>query len=161
MMVTIHNKSAVDAIIANDKHKKEDGSDITDYADFIAIEEWDKKDPVEWQFEKATADTSANTVTLEYRYYQKVDGYNEEGKKEALKLPALFSKLVIPGTLSTAELEALKDGGFKIVVTGHAIQAAGFEDQKDDAGTVIKSAEDMAWAAFEEELEGADANAGN
>ena len=149
MIVTIHNKSAVDAIIANDRHKKADGSDIDSYDDFIVFEEWDKNDPVEWQYEAAVTDPNNNTVSLEYRFYDKVDGFNDEGDEEAVKLPALFSKLVIPGTLSTAELETLEAGGFKIVVTGHAIQAAGFETVDD------------AWAAFEEELEGADADAGN
>lgn len=149
MIVTVHNKSAVDAIIANDKHKKADGSDIENYADFIVFEEWDKNDPVEWQYESAVTDPNTNTVALEYRYHEKADGFNDDGDKEEKKLPALFSKLVIPGTLSAEELETLEAGGFKIVVTGHAIQAAGFEDA------------DQAWAAFEEELEGADADAGN
>lgn len=149
MMVTIHNKSAVDDIINNDKHKKPDGTDIKEYSDFIIFEEWDKKDPIEWQFEKQTADAEANTVTLEYRYYQKVDGYNDAGGKEEVDLPALFSKLVIPRTLGLDDLNALENGKFKIVVTGHAIQALGFEN------------EDEAWDAFDEETQGAGDNAGN
>ena len=43
--------------------------------------------------------------------------------------------------MTGAELKSLYDGGFKMVVNGHAIQAAGFAD------------EDMAWDAFDDQME--------
>ena len=44
-------------------------------------------------------------------------------------------------SLDGDELQSLYDGGFKMVVDGHAIQAVGFEN-----------AEDSAWAAFDNQI---------
>ncbi len=73
-----------------------------------------------------------DTAAFEFRYYTTADG--SAGDNE---LPALFETLIVPGTVTGDELQALYDGGFKMVVEGHAIQAAGFQSADD------------AWAAFD------------
>jgi len=52
-------------------------------------------------------------------------------------LTPLFDRLIVPGQANNEELKALSDGGFRMVVHGHAIQAAGFADAA------------AAWAAFD------------
>lgn len=68
----------------------------------------------------------ANTATYEFRYTAKATaGQN---------LPALFTSIVIPGTVDKDALENL--GKVEIVITADAIQADGFANA------------DTAWAAF-------------
>lgn len=124
MILTVHNASAVQTII--------DNHGLTDFADLIAG--WE---PEVWLYRGFAADDTANTISFEFRYKKTVGA-----DTEAVELPALFETLVVPGTVTGPELADLYSGGFKMVVTGHAIQAAGFDS------------EDAAWAAFAAQLEG-------
>lgn len=148
MIMTVHNASAVDAIIANPVHG------LTDYASLFDGWKEDK-----WLYEDFTVDTSANTISFEFRYFEPVAGADADKALEPL-----FTNLVIPGTLNNDELKALyadynnngnTDQGkeaVKIVVEGHAIQTAGFEDTVEN-GAVTATAEDNAWAAFDTQYE--------
>lgn len=127
MILTIHNHTAVQAIVDNEKNN------LTDYADLLGG--WDE---TSWIYKDFTVDEEANTIAFEFRYKETVDGFADDGTEADLELPALFEKLIIPGTLDNTELQSLYDGGFKMVVEGHAIQAAGFEDNEDGA-----------WVAFD------------
>lgn len=122
MILTVHNASAVQGII--DKYELGDFSAL--------IGEWDEET---WLYHGFTENTEDNTISFEFRYKETVGaGVNAE------VLPALFEILIVPGQVSNTELQALYDGGFQMVVHGHAIQAAGFAD------------EDTAWAAFDEQV---------
>lgn len=135
MIMTVHNASAVQAIVDNSVHQ------LNDYADLFAG--WDQES---WLYEGFEADAGANTIAFEFRYFDKnsqKDVADASGLTEDLELPALFTQLVVPGTVTNAELKALygnpedPEGDFKIVVEAHAIQAATFADA------------DAAWAAFD------------
>ena len=119
MILTVHNASDVQAI-------------LTKYSlgDFSAlIGGWDANT---WLYQGFTEDTANNTSSFEFRYKEKV------AKSETdTKLPALFEKLIVPGKITGEEMNGLYDGGFKMVVTGHAIQTSGF------------ATADLAWAAFD------------
>lgn len=140
MIMTVHGWDAVKEVMKDNK--------IKDFFAFIG--EWDKD---EWRFIKLTEDPDANTASFEFRYKEPVSGFDDEGKGIDKKLPALFTKLKVPGSLSIEDLDKLKDAGFKMVIEGHAIQSAGFIDAKDANGDVVKpdDAENAAWAAFEDE----------
>lgn len=69
----------------------------------------------------------ADTATYEFRYTAKATAGEN--------LPALFTSIVIPGTVDKAALENL--GKVEIVITADAIQAEGFTNAND------------AWAAFQ------------
>lgn len=132
MIMTVHNASAVQAII--------DGHDeLTDFSAFL--KGWNKN---VWQYVGYTEDTTANTISFEFRYHKTVSGFNEDGSALAddLQLEPLFTHLFVPGVITGEEIAALygdltdEKGDFKIAVEGHAIQAVGFDDA------------DAAWAAF-------------
>lgn len=123
MMMIVHNATAVDAIIAADPN-------VEDYADLF--DGWDE---AKWLYEGFEADTAANTITFEFRYAAAVAGSDADQKLEPL-----FTELVVPGTVTNEQLEALYNGGFKIEVQGHAIQTASFAD------------EDAAWTAFDVQM---------
>lgn len=75
------------------------------------VKGWDSS---KWAFQSFHTDTA----TYEFRYTAKaVAGQN---------LPALFTSIVIPGTVDKAALENL--GEVEIVITADAIQAEGFDD---------------------------------
>ena len=78
-----------------------------------------------WNYE----DYDAKTSTYEFRYYDVVDA-----REAAVKLPALFTNVVIPGEVDNDTLATLE--GETINVVAHAIQADGFQD------------DDAAWAAW-------------
>ena len=122
MILTVHNASAVRAII--DKYGLGDFSAL--------IGGWDEET---WLYHGFTEDTEKNTISFEFRYPEPVGA-----GADAVELPALFETLIVPGQVSNAELQALYDGGFQMVVYGHAIQAAGFVD------------EEAAWAGFDEQV---------
>ncbi len=136
MILNVHNASAVKAIIANDRHE------LDSFVDMLGGLNTDA-----WKLEGITEDRSENIVSYEFRYKETVSGFDQNGKEldKDVELPPLFTKLLVPGTLTMDELNALDAGGFKMVVEGHAIQELGFAD------------DDEAWAAFkeEEEAEGA------
>lgn len=129
-ILTVHNCSAVQAIIDNDVHG------LDDFADLLGG--WD--DEV-WLYEGYTHDEAADTITFEFRYHTTVDGFDAAGSAADEVLPALFTKLILPDTLSGAELKTLADGDFKMVLEAHAIQSLGFENNEDGA-----------WEAFEEQV---------
>ena len=119
MILTVHNASDVQAILT--KYSLGDFS--------VLIGGWDANT---WLYQGFTEDTANNTISFEFRYKEKV------AKSETdTKLPALFKKLIVPGKITGEEMNGLYDGGFKMVVTGHAIQTSGF------------ATADLAWAAFD------------
>ncbi len=130
MILTIHNNSAVKAIIADGKNG------LDGYTDLFGG--WNEN---AWLYYGSVDNAEDDTVSLEFRYYQTVDGYDAEGNESDEVLPALFDTLIIPGTLNGGELASLYENGFKIVVHGHAIQSATFENDEDGA-----------WAAFDAQI---------
>ena len=122
MILTVHNASTVQAIL--DKYKLGDFSAL--------IGGWDKDI---WLYHGFTEDIEVGSISFEFRYMETVDA-----DVDPVVLPALFETLIVPSQVSNTELQALYDGGFKMVVHGHAIQAAGF------------ASEDAAWAAFDEQV---------
>ncbi len=92
-------------------------------------------DSAVWVPNGVTLDSAANTAVFEFRYYKTANGLSGE-----TELPALFETLMIPGTITGEELQALHDGGFQMDIEGHAIQAAGFADA------------DAAWDAFDAQV---------
>lgn len=88
-------------------------------------------------------------ATYEFRYYTTVDGFDGETAADE-KLPALFTTFQVPGSFDGDDLAKLE--GLKITVTGHAIQKPGFDDELAADGSVVKSAEDLAWAAFDAQM---------
>ena len=145
MLMTVHNASAVQAIIdADDKNGGK--GDIVDYADLFEGWQTDK-----WLYEDFEADAAANTITFEFRYYTTTDGYVDDDNNaetpdvaKDVALEPLFTKLVVPGYVTNEQIAALygdleeAEGDFVVTVVAEAIQAAGFEGN-----------EDAAWIAFD------------
>lgn len=109
MLVTIDKKAALDAI----------GFEMSEV--FTGTD-------AKWVFKGQTA--VDDTMTYEFRYADKVAAPSAD-----VVLPALFTKINVPGAITNAQLDTLAN--LKINVVAQAIQAAGF-------GTA-----DAAWAAFE------------
>ena len=122
MILTVHNASAVQAIL--DKYNLGDFS--------VLIGGWDQNI---WLYEGFNEDTTANTISFEFRYKEIVEGSDSDNV-----LDALFDTLIVPGEITGEEMQALYDGGFKMEVFGHAIQATGFDTA------------DYAWAAFDKQV---------
>ena len=119
MILTVHNASDVHAILTK--------YNLGDFS--VLIGGWDKNT---WLYEGFTEDTTNNTISFEFRYKEVVAKSTTD-----TKLTALFDTLIVPGEITGEEMRDLYDGGFKMEVFGHAIQAAGFDT------------EDAAWAAFD------------
>ena len=134
LIVNVYNASAVKKVVANDRH------DLDSFLDLLG-----GLDEENWKLAGTTENTAENMISYEFRYKNTVSGLDENGRdlEEDVILPPLFTKLLVPGTLTMDELNLLQEGGFKIVVEGHAIQELGFDDA------------DAAWAAFKEEEEAA------
>lgn len=94
-------------------------------------------------------DNGDNTVSYEFRYHTTVDASDAA---EDIVLEALFTQINVPGTLTGEQMATIAD--MKIVVEGHAIQTASFEDVADENGVTV-TAEDAAWAAFEQQYSAA------
>ena len=129
MIMTVHNASAVQEIIHS--------QDLADFSDLIAG--WDEN---VWLYEDFTEDKENNTISLEFRYHKSVSG-----KPSSIILEPLFQKLVVPEGVTGAELAKLNPNNegdendqFKIVLQGHAIQKATFEDAES------------AWNAFDQQV---------
>ena len=75
-------------------------------------------------------DENANTATYEFRYHKTI----KPEKDVDLVLEALFTAVVVPETMTGAQLDSIT--GLQITVEAHAIQAAGFNTA------------DEAWAVF-------------
>ena len=123
-----------------------DNNDLGSFFAFLGG--WDQKD---WRLIGTTQD--GNTMNFEFRYKEPVAGLDAEGKAADKVLPALFTELRVPGSLSMEDLNSLEAAGFKMIIEGHAIQSAGFIDAKDSNGNTLEpaDAENAAWAAFEVE----------
>lgn len=119
MILTVHNASDVQAILTK--------YNLGDFS--ILIGGWDKNT---WLYEGFTEDITNNTISFEFRYKEVVAKSTTD-----TKLTALFDTLIVPGEITGEEMKDLYDGGFKMEVFGHAIQAAGFDT------------EDAAWDAFD------------
>lgn len=122
MILTVHNASAVQAII--DKYQLGDFSAL--------IGGWDRDT---WLYEGFTQNDAANTISFEFRYTQTVSA-----DASAVTLPALFDTLIVPGEITGEEMQALYADGFKMEIFGHAIQSAGF------------TSEDQAWTSFDRQV---------
>ncbi|MBR3787549.1 MAG: SipW-dependent-type signal peptide-containing protein [Firmicutes bacterium] len=140
MIVTITHASQINAI-------------FDDYEGNVITQIFKGYDPATWVCVNpaGTVDTATNTIKYEFRYY---DNTNKKAtvkpaKDADLPLDALFDAMEIPGKMTKEDLAKISE--MKIIVEGHAIQAAGFEDTKDDAGNVTLAI-DNAWAAFEAEV---------
>lgn len=86
-------------------------------------------DSTNWIYKGNTEDTTASTRTYEFWYKEAVAAYDVD-----VALDALFDQIVVPGTITNAQLETIE--GMTITVTAHAIQADGFADAA------------AAWAAY-------------
>lgn len=75
-------------------------------------------------------DDAANTATYEFRYFTTV----KPEKTTDLVLPALFTNIVVPTSMTGEQLATIAD--LEITVEAHAIQATGFADA------------DAAWGEF-------------
>ncbi|MBO5036236.1 MAG: hypothetical protein J6D42_04065 [Clostridia bacterium] len=141
MMVTITYKDAADAVFAE---YLEDSEDM--FSAWIDIDStnWIVNDAGEKsETEDVTVGDSTVTFvsrTYEFRY---VGNDNESPKKgivvknpKETELPALFTKLTVPGAVTNDQIALLAD--MKIEVVAHAIQADGFADAGE------------AWEAFTE-----------
>ena len=69
--------------------------------------------------------SNGDANTYEFRYYTTVS--TEDGA--AIDLPALFQKIVIPGTVTNAQIDTL--AGLNIDIYAQAIQKDGFESADD------------------------------
>ena len=86
-------------------------------------------DSVNWIYKGNTEDTTANTRTYEFWYKGTVAAPDAD-----VALDALFDQIVVPGTITNAQLATIE--GMTITITAHAIQADGFADAA------------AAWAAY-------------
>lgn len=137
MIMTLQNHSAVQAIV--DKHLAGDYTNL--------LTGWDAS---KWIYEGFEVGTD-NTISFEFRYFTTVGTMDP---KEDLKLDPLFTGIKVPDTANGDEIAALtmeKNAAgewvamndpegtkvFKMIVQGHAIQAAGFDNAED------------AWEAFD------------
>lgn len=119
MILTVHNASDVQAILTK--------YGLGDFS--VLIGGWDKST---WLYEGFAEDAQKDTISFEFRYKEIVSKSTTD-----TKLTALFDTLIVPGEITGEEMKDLYDGGFKMEVFGHAIQAAGFDT------------EDAAWDAFD------------
>ena len=110
MLVTIDKKAALDEI----------GFNMNEV--FVGY------DAAKWAF-AGEKDNDDDTMTYEFRYATTVTGGDED-----IDLPALFTGVKVPGTLTNEQLASID--GLQINVVAQAIQADGFNTA------------DAAWAAF-------------
>ena len=115
MTVTYSKASALDAIFAST------GADLTSI--------FKGYDSANWIAKGNTKDAAANTRTYEFWYKETVGAPTAD-----VALDALFDSITIPGEITQAQLETIKD--MTITVTAYAIQADGFANA------------DAAWAKF-------------
>ena len=132
MILTVYNADAVQALIDADNG---DGDAVKDYADLFYG--WDAQS---WLYEGFVTgeEDGVSTISFEFRYVEPVAGAQPDGTA----LAPLFEGIKVPGYATNEEMAALYDGGFKIVVEGHAIQSSTFADA------------DEAWAAFDKQYNG-------
>jgi len=135
MLVTLNCKSKLDAML-------DPGVDLKTI--------FNGYDQTTWAYKTEKIDTSADTVTYEFRYAG--TGTTPDptpgtfgGAADDIQLPALFTSFTVPTSLDGEDLAKLQDNpettevepSFTITVVAHAIQAEGFADA------------DAAWTAFD------------
>lgn len=114
MRVTVTYNTEADAILATYGYES--------WFDFRDDDDWDNATLI------STEKTDTQTVrTYEFRYKKAVGALEADNA-----LPALFTKIEIPGTINNEELAKLAN--LSIAVEAHAIQAAGFADAEDAWG---------------------------
>ena len=74
-------------------------------------------------------DEANNTATLEFRYKDTVDGFNDANEPEDAKLHALFTSFTVPAFVTADDLATLDE--FTIAIDGEAMQAIGFANADD------------------------------
>ena len=122
-LVTFNCLSDLDAIFAENG-----GADLLDI--------FDGYDASVWVYEGETEDTTENTITYEFRYYETVGTY---GADDNLELEPVFTGFTAPTFLDGEDLAKLST--LKITVEAHAIQAETFAN------------DDEAWIAFDQQHE--------
>lgn len=133
MMVTITHSNALKAIFGEDFLPEE------------FVSGWDREI---WPC-VSIKDNGNYTITYEFRYKITVDASDAA---EDIVLEPLFTHINVPGNLTGEQMKDL--AGMQIIVEGHAIQTASFEDVTDENGVTV-TAEDAAWAAFEQQYSAA------
>ena len=114
MRVTVTYNTEADAILATYGYES--------WFDFRDDDDWDNATLI------STEKTDTQTVrTYEFRYKKAVGALEADNA-----LPALFTKIKIPGTINNEELAKLAN--LSIAVEAHAMQAAGFDDAEDAWG---------------------------
>lgn len=85
--------------------------------------------PANWTYIKNT-ENADNTRTYEFRYKEAVNALNAT---DNVALPALFTAVNVPSTLTGTQIATLN--GFNIVIVAQAIQTASFNGNVDAAWT--------------------------
>ena len=116
MTVTFTKAAELDTIFAPN------GADMTSI--FVGY------DSANWIGKGVSKDTDSNTRTYEFWYKEAVDGLSGD-----VELDALFDKIVVPGTITNAQLATIE--GMTITVNAYAIQADGF-DTAEAAWAAVK-----------------------
>ncbi len=114
MLVTISNANALKEVFGDD------------FLPEKYVKGWDS---TAWIASGITENTTANTITYEFRYKETVAAPTAD-----VVLDDLFESFTVPGSVNNDQLAKLKD--MTITVVAHAIQADGFDNA------------DAAWAAF-------------
>ena len=110
MTVTFTKAAALDAIFAPN------GADMTSI--------FKGYDSTNWKLQNVTKDTEKDTRTYEFWYKEAVAAPDAD-----VALDALFDSIIVPGTITNAQLATIKD--MTITVNAYAIQADGFADAAD------------------------------
>ena len=108
---------------------------------YVLLGGWDETEANEWIASSKNpiiTDTTNDLCVYEFRHKGPVDATNGD-----VVLPPLFTELIIPAGLHKTFIENEGLEALEIVVDGHAIQTAAFED-KDG-----KTAEQIAWESFD------------
>jgi len=120
MLLTINKCAELDAFFSPD------GADLLDF--------FGGYDAAKWQYIGNTKNVTDNTRTYEFRYFETVDA---TGAANDVVLPALFTSIIVPGTITESQLPVFD--GLKMTVVANAIQAQA--NAYNNAGG--------AWAAFD------------
>ena len=91
-------------------------------------------DSTKWTYVGEASNVATNTITYEFRYKNAV----KPTATENAVLEPLFTTVTIPAALDSSDMESIKD--LEIIIIGHAIQKAGFNDEAS------------AWAAFDAQM---------
>lgn len=113
-------------------NKSKEWDDIFDADSTLKIENFFKGyDSSNWTYIKNTENTD-NTRTYEFRYKEAVNALNAP---ENVALPALFTAVKVPSTLTGTQIATLD--GFNIKIVAQAIQTASFNGDVNAAWTAF------------------------